>query len=315
MEGLLGPLVADVADGDGESEGEEPDEEEVAAKKRDGGESVDGGEDGEVPEENGVADAAEEGEPAGDAGLPVHNRVEEGEGENGAEENTDGELGGGWVGKPRRAEAGAGDKGPDGDRGPHPPGGAGAAGAAGAAHPFSGMELCEEDADGVPGAVGGREDLGIGLEIEGKVGPAEGGEGDEDDNCDAPGAGHAAEDLAEEREDDVEGDFDAHRPQVGKPRHESAGDVELHEEEVREQSLYTGGVEGDEADDDHGEVGRDDATETVAGVAAPGRRKARVAPPEEEAGEGEENGDEIVESVKTWGARLESNMGGHDAEG
>ena len=177
------------------------------------------------------------------------------------------------------------------------------------------MELCEEDADGVPGAVGGREDLGIGFEVEGEVGPAEGGEGDEDDNCDAPGAGYPAEDLAEEREDDVEGDFDAHRPQVGKPRHEGAGDVKLHEEEVCEKGLYTGGVEGDEADGYHAQVRRDDATETVAGVRTPGRRKARVAPPEEEAGEGEEDGDEIVESVETRGAGLEGDMGGHDAEG
>lgn len=130
MEGLLGPLVADVADGDGEGEGEEPDEEEVAAKKRDGGEGVDGGEDGEVPEEDRVADAAEEGEPVGDAGLPANNWVEEGEGEDSAEENADGELGGGWVGKSRRTEAGAGNECGDGDRGPHIPRDAGAA------HPF-----------------------------------------------------------------------------------------------------------------------------------------------------------------------------------
>ena len=224
MEGLLGPLVADVADGDGESEGEEPDEEKVTAKKRDGSKGVDGGEDGEVPEEDRVANAAEEGEPVGDAGLPVDNQVEEGEGEDSAEENADGELGGGWVGKSRRTEAGAGNECGDGDRGPDPPGEA--------RHPFSGMKLREEDADGVPGAVGGREDLGIGFEVEGEVGPAEGGEGDEDDESDAPGTGYPAEDLAEEREDDVEGDFDAHRPQVGKPRHEGAGDVELHEEKI-----------------------------------------------------------------------------------
>ena len=43
MEGLFRPLVTDVADGDGEGKGEEPDEEEVTAKKRDGSEGVDRG--------------------------------------------------------------------------------------------------------------------------------------------------------------------------------------------------------------------------------------------------------------------------------
>ena len=120
MEGLFRPLVTDVADGDGEGKGEEPDEEEVTAKRRDGSEGVDRGEDGEVPEEDGVADAAEEGEPVGDARLPANDRVEEGEGEDSAEENADGELGGGWVGKSRGAEAGSCDKRGDGDRGPDP---------------------------------------------------------------------------------------------------------------------------------------------------------------------------------------------------